>query len=183
MENPVILKSPVFEDHRGSFSPTIIRHSHKSHLYLRKDWVQTNLSINPKEYTFRGLHFQEIYPQSKLIKVVQGSIIDFAIDIRNESFGDFHKWNLKKGDSVYIPKGFAHGFITKEPNTIVEYLVDEDYYPKLERSINWRSVKEVTWEILDLIINEEVIINEKDDTAISLDDYRRTLDFEIKDNK
>jgi dTDP-4-dehydrorhamnose 3,5-epimerase len=182
MENPLELKSPVFEDHRGIFSPSTVRHSHKSHLFLRKDWLQSNLSINTNALTFRGLHLQETFPQSKLIKVVQGSIIDFAVDVRSEDFGKVYKWHLSQGDSVYIPKGFAHGFITKDPNTIVEYLVDEDYYPSLERSINWRSVKEVTYEIIDLIINENVIISEKDDKALSLDDYRRSMESQIKDN-
>ena len=182
MENPLKLKSPVFEDHRGIFSPSTIRHSHKSHLFLRKDWTQTNLSINKEALTFRGLHFQETFPQSKLIKVIQGSIIDFAVDLRSPEFGSVYKWKLEVGDSVYIPKGFAHGFITREPNTIVEYLVDEDYYPSLERSVNWKSVSEVAIEILDLIINEDVIISEKDATAVTLDDYRRTLENKIKDN-
>jgi dTDP-4-dehydrorhamnose 3,5-epimerase len=182
MENPLLLKSPVFEDHRGIFSPSTIKHSHKSHLFLRKDWTQTNLSINKEALTFRGLHFQETYPQSKLIKVIQGSIIDFAVDIRSRDFGKVYKWELGVGDSVYIPKGFAHGFITKEPNTIVEYMIDEDYYHSLERSVNWKSVSEVAVEILDLIINEDVIISEKDDKAVTLDDYRRTLENKIKDN-
>jgi len=182
MENPLVLKSPVFEDHRGIFAPSTIRHSHKSHLFLRKDWTQSNLSINTNALTFRGLHFQETFPQSKLIKVIQGSIIDFAVDIRSNDFGRVYKWNLEAGDSVYIPKGFAHGFITKEPNTIVEYMVDEDYYPSLERSVNWKSVDKVAEEILDLIINENVIISEKDDTAVTLYDYRGTLENKIKDN-
>lgn len=182
MENPLTLKSPVFEDHRGTFAPSTIRHSHKSHLYLRKDWIQSNLSINTNALTFRGLHFQETFPQSKLIKVVQGSIIDFAVDVRSENFGKVYKWDLSAGDSVYIPKGFAHGFITKEPNTIVEYMVDEDYYPSLEKSINWRSVNDVAYDILDLVINENVIISDKDDSAVTLDDYRRTLETKIKDN-
>jgi dTDP-4-dehydrorhamnose 3,5-epimerase len=182
MENPLKLKSPVFEDHRGILSTSKIRHQHKSHLYLRKDWSQSNISVNTNELTFRGLHFQETFPQSKLIKVIQGSVIDFAIDIRSSNFGRVYIWELGIGDSVYIPKGFAHGFITKEPNTIIEYLVDEDYYPSLERSINWRSVDEVAVEILDLIINKNVIISEKDDKAVTLDDYRRTLENKIKDN-
>ena len=171
MEKPFLTKSPVLVDDRGTFSPTPTRFSHKYDLLLRKDWLQTNLSINPKPYTFRGLHYQDPYPQTKLIKVIQGSIIDFVVDIEmNPNFGKTSHFVMSAGDMLYVPKGYAHGFITTEPNTVVQYLVDEDYMPKYEGSISWKTVPEV-FDIMKQF-QHELVISEKDENAKSIDTYR-----------
>ena len=170
-EKPFVIKSPVFYDERGTFTPTPIRFTHKDDLCLRKDWLQTNLSINPKAHTFRGMHYQNPHPQTKLVKVIQGSITDFAVDLHPTTFGEFHIFVLNAGDAVYIPKGFAHGFLTREPDTIVQYMVDEDYRPEYEGSIAWNSIKEIN-NIMCLM--DDIVISEKDSRAKSLTHYRET---------
>jgi dTDP-4-dehydrorhamnose 3,5-epimerase len=170
-EIPFLTKSPVLIDDRGTFSPTLTRFTHKDHLQLRKEWVQTNVSINDKAFTFRGLHYQDPYPQTKLVKVIQGSIIDFAVNLEMEpSFGKTYKFGMEAGDMAYIPRGYCHAFITLEPNTIVQYLVDEDYYPKHEGSISWKSIPDVYEAIKQY--EDQLIISDKDLTAITLDKYK-----------
>lgn len=179
-ENPFRIKSPVFYDDRGTFAPTPIRFTHKDHLLTRKDWIQTNVSINPIIYTFRGLHYQNPFPQTKLLKVIQGSIIDFVVDLRAESFGKFHGFPMQAGEMVYVPAGFAHGFLTTEPDTIVQYMVDEDYRPEFEGSIIWSSVPEVNETLKDL----DILISDKDQNAKTLREYeiskRVSLDEAIR---
>lgn len=170
-EIPFLTKSPVLIDDRGTFSPTLTRFTHKDHLQLRKEWVQTNVSINDKAFTFRGLHYQDPYPQTKLVKVIQGSIIDFAVNIEIEpGFGKTYKFEMEAGDMAYIPRGYCHAFITLEPNTVVQYLVDEDYYPKHEGSISWKSIPEV-YEVIKQY-EDQLIISDKDINAISLEKYK-----------
>lgn len=172
MEKPFLIKSPVLVDDRGIFSPTPTRFNHKHPLQLRCDWIQTNLSINHKPYTFRGLHFQKPYPQSKLVKVINGSIIDFLVDIHSErKYGEVQKFKMEAGDMLYVPKGFAHGFITLEELTVVQYLVDEDYYPQHEGSISWKSVPEV-YEVMKEF-EDQLIISEKDKNAILFENFNK----------
>jgi dTDP-4-dehydrorhamnose 3,5-epimerase len=171
MEKPFLTKSPVLIDDRGTFSPTPTRFSHKYDLLLRKDWLQTNLSVNKKAYTIRGLHYQDPYPQTKLVKVIQGSIIDFAVSLDlNKDIGKTYKFDMIAGDMAYIPVGYCHAFITLEPDTIVQYLVDEDYYPKHEGSISWKSIPEVYESIKQY--EDQLIISDKDVKAITLDKYK-----------
>jgi dTDP-4-dehydrorhamnose 3,5-epimerase len=171
MEKPFLTKSLVLVDDRGTFSPTPTKFSHKFHLLLRKEWVQTNLSINVKPYTFRGLHYQDPYPQTKLIKVIQGTIIDFVVNLElGPEFGKTDKFTMEPGDMLYVPKGYGHGFITMEPNTVVQYMVDEDYYPQYEGSVSWKSVPEVFDAMKQFEC--ELVISEKDVNAKTIDKYR-----------
>jgi dTDP-4-dehydrorhamnose 3,5-epimerase len=163
MEQPYLIENKVFEDNRGVFAPLPLNYDNSDNLELRKNWIQSNVSFNPNQYTLRGLHFQMgDKSQSKLIKVITGGIIDFIIDIRSES-SDYMKlyvYNIKPNDELFVPKGFAHGFITTEPNTIVQYLVDNDYSPESEGSIYWKEVDE-----LRVLIGEyesDMTISEKD---------------------
>jgi dTDP-4-dehydrorhamnose 3,5-epimerase len=163
MEQPYLIENKVFEDNRGVFAPLPLNYDNSDNLELKKSWIQSNVSFNPNQYTLRGLHFQMgDKSQSKLIKVITGGIIDFIIDIRSES-SDYMKlyvYNIKPNDELFVPKGFAHGFITTEPNTIVQYLVDNDYSPESEGSIYWKEVDE-----LRVLIGEyesDMTISEKD---------------------
>lgn len=155
---PQLVRNKAFYDHRGVFVPLSLT----SHL----TWIQSNISVNPNKYTFRGLHFQSSpFEQSKLIKVIDGNIIDFIIDLEceREKYLQVQFFNLNAGDELYVPKGFAHGFLTLKENTIVQYLVDNTYSPDHEGIINWKHFKEVENEIKKFISNEnELIINEKD---------------------
>jgi len=132
IREPQLTKGKAFYDHRGVFVPLSLT----SHL----TWYQSNISVNPKKLTLRGLHFQlPPYAQAKLIKVIDGSVLDFVVDIRKKSpnYMKLHIFEMEPGDELYVPREFAHGFITTKDNTIVQYLVDNVYRPESEGSIVW----------------------------------------------
>jgi len=133
---PELSKQPIFKDNRGSFTP----------IKLSEKWVQSNVSINDDLFVFRGLHLQK-YPksQAKQVMVIQGKIIDFCvcIDKLNPNFGKVFEFIMDVGDSLYVPHGYAHGFLTLQSGTIINYFVDESYSPEHEISINWESVGDV----------------------------------------
>jgi dTDP-4-dehydrorhamnose 3,5-epimerase len=162
MEQGFKIKNNVFVDHRGTFAPLSL-------YSLDKDWIQSNVSFNPKKGTFRGLHFQvgEL-AQAKLIKVITGTIIDFIVDIRIDSphYLKVYEFIVNPGEELYVPRGYAHGFLTTEDNTVVQYLVDNIYSPENEGSIYWKEFPEIVdtiKEYQDGVLNEgELIISEKD---------------------
>lgn len=163
MEFPLLIENRVFEDNRGVFAPLSLNYDKSDNLELKKNWLQSNVSFNPNQYTLRGLHFQMgDKAQSKLIKVITGAVIDFILDIRPESsdYMRLYVYNIKPNGELFVPKGFAHGFFTTEPNTIVQYLVDNYYSPESEGSIFWKEV-----EFLKNLIGEyesDMTISEKD---------------------
>ena len=148
-----------------------------NHPYLIKEWLQSNISVNPKKYTLRGLHYQSGgYAQTKLVKVIVGNIIDFVVDLRKDSedYGKCFVYEVNSGYELFVPKGFAHGFITTEDNTVVQYLVDEKYSQPDEGSILWSSVPDIIEGINKTIQGfnpEEILISDKDKECISLDEY------------
>jgi dTDP-4-dehydrorhamnose 3,5-epimerase len=172
MEKATLIYNPCFTDNRGVFAPLPLVFGEDKIEILRKDWVQSNISYNPNKFTFRGMHLQEgPHAQAKLVKVVNGSIIDFVVDLRPNS-SDYLKvqeFIVTSGSEVYVPRGFAHGFITTEDNTVVQYLVDNQYNKESERSILWSSFP----EIRKLIKKQHVdpIISDKDLNATPIHDY------------
>jgi dTDP-4-dehydrorhamnose 3,5-epimerase len=161
MEYPQLISNPVFVDHRGTFAPLSLES-------YNKDWLQSNISFNPEIYTLRGLHFQVgEKAQCKLIKVITGSIVDFIVDIREDSpeYMKLYHYDMGPGDELLVPRGFAHGFMTTSPNTIVQYLVDNDYSPESEGSIYWKEV-----DGLYGILNSYVLFTELTDDIIVMSD-------------
>ena len=146
MEIPELIKNNVFVDKRGTFAPILLNK-------LNKKWIQSNISLNPNKYTLRGLHYQfGKSAQAKLIKVINGSILDFVIDLRKFSpnYNKIEFFLMKPGDDLFVPFDFAHGFITLEDNTIVQYLVDNDYNPNSERCILWSTIPEIEKKIIEI---------------------------------
>jgi dTDP-4-dehydrorhamnose 3,5-epimerase len=183
-ESPLLIKSPVVVDSRGIFSPTPIKFSHKYPLQIRKEWTQTNISVNLYPYTFRGMHFQDPQPQSKLVKVIDGSIIDFLIDLREGGELRFTEYRMEAGDMLYVPKGFAHGFFTLKPLTVVQYLVDDDYRPEFEEAISWESIPQVVESIkanMDSGFKYNVQLSMKDRNAKTLEEYLKQPKKESND--
>lgn len=163
MEYPQQYNNPVFVDNRGTFAPLSLKYEDSPNQLLNKNWLQSNVSVNPKKYTLRGLHFQiGDKAQAKLIKVIHGSIIDFVVDIRPESpqYLETDIFLMYPNHQLIIPRGYAHGFITTEENTIVQYLVDNDYSPENEGSIYWKEVE----ELKNLFEEHEsyIVISDKD---------------------
>jgi dTDP-4-dehydrorhamnose 3,5-epimerase len=147
-----LLKSPTFKDNRGSYTPIQLD-------VLNIKWSQCSISYNQNKYTFRGMHYQENPPQTKYIKVVKGSIIDFIYDLKTNEV-DYIK--VDENSAVLVDNTKAHGFITLEPETIVAYLVEGEYNPISEHSIVWSTIPEIESEIYKIIGDIELIISEKD---------------------
>lgn len=162
-EVPILTKSSVFHDHRGYFFP------------LRTEgFSQSNLSYNAAKWTFRGMHFQEKpYDQKKFINVIKGKIVDFVIDIREDSpmYATVETYFLDEGDQLLVPNGYAHGFLTLEDETLVQYLVDAPYKPSHEKSIQWDTVTEIEETVMEEIGFDRklIIINDKDKIALDFE--------------
>lgn len=131
---PTLITLDIHEDHRGSFAE-LWRHTPDN---IEFNPIQSNLSRNTSKGTFRGLHFQTFFPQKKLIQVISGRIVDFVVDVRPKSatFGKYALFWLHPGNALLVPGGFAHGFLTLEDNTVVNYLVDGYRFPEHERIVN-----------------------------------------------
>ena len=130
-----------FGDQRGWFSE-IYKRDAFADAGISVDFVQDNESFSAPSGTLRGLHYQLApHPQGKLVRVVRGSILDVAVDIRRDSptFGRHVAVTLSAdtGNQLYVPVGFAHGFVTLEPDVQVTYKVTDRYAPETERSIRW----------------------------------------------
>lgn len=134
-----IIKTTQFKDQRGLFTESF---NQKIFKFLKvKLFVQDNISYSKKIYTFRGLHFQnKPYQQAKLIRVDQGAILDFILDLRSNSKTYLQMITIKLDDQnhkqIFIPKGLAHGFLTLKPNTKVFYKVDEYYSKQHDKGFN-----------------------------------------------
>lgn len=137
----LLVKTRWFADARGAFSETYNRRNWIA-AGIAEDFLQDNHAVSAETGTVRGLHFQRApNAQSKLIRVVQGAIIDVAVDIRVGSpwYGQAVAVELsaENRQQLYVPKGFAHGYCTLQPHTEVVYKVDAYYAPDCEGGILW----------------------------------------------
>jgi dTDP-4-dehydrorhamnose 3,5-epimerase len=157
----IILESQVYRDDRGYFQETYRRNALIA-AGIDLDWKQDNLSVSARNVV-RGLHYQLVQPQAKLIRVVHGAVLDVIVDIRRSSptFGQHIAVELKAGDgrAVLIPAGFAHGFAALEADTAFLYKVNENYYPQGDRTILWNDPElAISWPIAE----KDAIVSEKD---------------------
>lgn len=136
-----IIKPKVFGDHRGWFMETY-NNAVLKEAGIEISFVQDNQSFSAAKGTLRGLHFQlKPKAQTKLIRCTNGAIFDVAVDIRKGS-PTYGKWvgielSAYNKKQLFIPKGFAHGFITLTDQAEVQYKVDELYDPEYDRGIIW----------------------------------------------
>ncbi|MDR6552215.1 dTDP-4-dehydrorhamnose 3,5-epimerase [Paenibacillus qinlingensis] len=137
----VIVEPEVHSDHRGFFMESY--HARKlAEQGISIDFVQDNHSLSEEIGVLRGLHYQlNPHAQTKLVRVISGSIYDVAVDIRPSSptFGQWVGVTLSASNKrqLLVPQGFAHGFCTLEPKTQVLYKVDAYYSPQHDRGILW----------------------------------------------
>ncbi|GAB5378351.1 MAG: dTDP-4-dehydrorhamnose 3,5-epimerase [Acuticoccus sp.] len=137
----LLIKPRRFGDDRGWFEETW-NQKRLSDEGLEADFVQDNQSLSRTVGTIRGLHFQAPpFAQAKLVRVAQGSVLDVAVDIRKSS-PTYGKWvsaelSAENGAQLFVPRGFAHAFVTREPDTVVCYKVDGFYDKASEGGIRF----------------------------------------------
>jgi len=141
LDGPLLLSVRAFRDARGCFVETYSRRDFAA-LGITEEFVQDNQSLSVAVGTVRGLHFQvPPVPQAKLLRVVRGRVLDVAVDLRagSPTFGRHVAAELsaENGLMLYIPVGFAHGFVTREPDTEVAYKVSGAYAPACDRGLAW----------------------------------------------
>jgi len=147
-------------DDRGFFARFFCKIEFRNN-NLNSDIVQINNSLSKSKATLRGMHYQ-LAPKAedKIIRCVKGSLYDVILDLRADS-ATFGKWyglelTAENRKMLYVPKGFAHGFITLEDYTEALYLVTEYYSPETERGIRWNDPKfSINWPITPLIISDK----------------------------
>ena len=158
-----IIRPKKFGDHRGFFSETYNKKI-LAEYGIDLDFVQDNHSLSVEKGVIRGLHYQTPpYAQDKLVRVIRGSILDVAVDIRKDSptYGKHIKAIISANDwnQILVPIGFAHGFCTLEPDTEVIYKVTNYYSPENDAGIYWNDEElGIEWPIPE----EHAILSDKD---------------------
>lgn len=171
-----IIEPDKFGDERGYFSPYFIKQNFEELGF--NNVAQLNRSSSSKG-VLRGLHFQKNPKcQAKIVEVIKGSAIDVVVDIRKDSptYGKHIVVKLTDTNNrqLYVPRGFAHGFISLEDNTVFQYIVDNDYAPKKEGGILWNdSDLGIDWEkIFKENGIDKPILSEKDQVHPKLKDCK-----------
>ena len=153
----LIIKSKQFYDNRGYFRE-LIRETK-----IKQKFVFNVISLSKKN-VIRGLHYQGLKPQGKLVSVVKGKILDVAVDLRKKSktYGKHYKIILsdKNQTSLFIPAGFAHGFASLDKENIVVYSCTNYRHQKSEDGILWNDKQlKINWPIKNPIISKKDLIN------------------------
>jgi dTDP-4-dehydrorhamnose 3,5-epimerase len=135
-----VIQPKIFEDPRGYFFESYNRSVFEQH-HIQAEFVQDNQSLSQKN-VLRGLHFQNPpFAQGKLVRVIKGGVLDVAVDVRKNSptYGKYYaiELNEKNKTMLWIPPGFAHGFLTLEDDTIFSYKCTNLYNKASEDSIIW----------------------------------------------
>lgn len=182
LEDCYILEPRVFGDNRGYFSPYFLAEYAEELGFERV--TQTNRSLSSKG-VLRGLHFQQDpYAQAKIVEVLSGAAVDVVVDIRegSPSYGKSTAVLLTpyqagvegSGRQLFVPRGFAHGFVSLKDNTLFQYLIDNQYKVEAEAGILWNDESlDVDWEKIfkehDLT-EADIQLSEKDSVRLALKD-------------
>lgn len=171
IEGLVIIEPKVFGDSRGYFMETFQKNTFNSSV-TETEFIQDNESKSSKG-VLRGLHFQlPPYQQAKLVRVIEGEVLDVAVDLRKDSktYGK-HYSILLSGENkkqFFVPRGFAHGFVVLSETAIFSYKVDNLYAPTHDSGILWNDeTLNIDWNI-DI---ELVQLSEKDKNLSSFKDF------------
>jgi dTDP-4-dehydrorhamnose 3,5-epimerase len=173
LEGAYLIQFDKKVDDRGFFS-RIFCVKEFSELNLETDIAQVNVSFNHDKGTLRGMHYQlEPSAEAKIVRCIRGSIFDVIIDMRPGS-KTFKKWygeilSEANRKMLYVPKGFAHGFLTLEDNTEIVYLITEFYDPKQQRGLMWNDPEfNIQWPFQPKIISDQDKMHPKFDPAYHL---------------
>ena len=152
----------VHRDTRGYFMESFNQKEIGTHINIR-NFVQDNETYSVFG-VLRGLHFQNPpHSQSKLMRVIEGEVFDVVVDLRSDSptYGKHValKINGKQKQMLYVPRGFAHGFLVLSENAVISYKVDAYYHPESERTLDW---KDKTLNIKWPLSESEIFLSEKD---------------------
>ena len=164
IEGLVVITPHVFTDARGYFLESYNKKKLES--ILDVEFVQDNESASQKG-VLRGLHFQNPpYAQGKLVRVIKGRVLDVVVDLRkgSETYGKHYKHVLsgEHKEQLYIPEGFAHGFLVLEDDTIFSYKCTGYYNKDSEASLLWcDETLDINWQIEHPIISEKDVIGMK----------------------
>ena len=178
MIKPILIKGiRKFNDHRGYFYESYKKSLFDKEYNIKEDFVQDNHSFSCKN-TIRGLHYQWDMPMGKLVRVSNGSIKDVVVDIRfnSEKYGTVYEYMLssENGHQLYVPPGFAHGFICLSETASVLYKCTSEYNSDGESGINpFDSSLDIDWGIK----KEECIVSSKDLNALSFLEYKKNPKF------
>lgn len=167
IEDVLILTPQRHGDARGFFSESWNR-KRLQEAGIDVDFVQDNHSLSEQENTLRGLHFQTPpHAQAKLVRCGRGRFLDVAVDIRKGSptYGQHVSVELsfENGKQLFVPAGFAHGFVTRVPETEIIYKCSDYYAPECDRAIHWGSCG------IDWGLTGAPILSEKDSAAPRLE--------------
>lgn len=173
IQGPKLIRPKIFGDERGHFLE-LYQEARYEEIGVPTRWLQDNLSLS-QPGVLRGLHFQHPKSQGKLVTVFRGAVKDVIVDIRPDSptFGHHLDFTLE-GESktqLWVPPGFAHGFVTLEPDTLFHYKVAGNFWaPDCEHTLAFddRSVG-IAWPDLDFIVSE------KDQKGMTLDEVRQLV--------
>lgn len=175
IEDLVIFQPNVFTDNRGSFFE-----SYNRKVFLESgidcEFVQDNQSKSSYG-TLRGLHFQTgKSAQAKLVRALSGKILDVAVDLRvhSKTFGEYFSIELsvENGSQLFIPRGFAHGFVVLSPEAIFAYKCDNYYSPQDEDGIMYNDPSlKINWKLP----SSELIFSDKDTKLRSFEDFKGRL--------
>ena len=173
IEGLVIIKPKVFGDERGYFLESFNLDWFRENIQKDISFVQDNESKSSKG-VLRGLHFQKPpFEQAKLVRVIEGSVIDVAVDLRKDSttYGKSFAIELTAENKLqlFVPRGFAHGFFVNSETAIFSYKVDNNYAPKFEDGIIWNDKDlNIDWQIM----NETILLSEKDKTLQQFSQFK-----------
>lgn len=163
----LLLEQTLHSDERGWFVE--LWHSQRAaQPGIPSTFMQDN-AVYSRRAVLRGLHFQQPYPQGKLVTALHGEIFDVAVDVRAES-ATFGRWTasaLKAGRALYIPPGFAHGYQVLSEEALVIYKCTEHYHPQSEHILAWNDPElAIPWPI------QEPRLSEKDRRGKRLAEFR-----------
>tara|TARA_S200000501_G_C20766284_1_gene718450 strand:- start:435 stop:983 length:549 start_codon:yes stop_codon:yes gene_type:complete len=162
----LLKKREVFDSEIGYFTNTYTPKIKKG------SFVQDSISFIRKKATVKGLHFQKApFAQAKIVTVLAGEIVDYFVDLRpsSKTYLDYGKIIISQENKrvLFIPRGFAHGYITTKANTMISYKVDNEYSPDHERTINWQDkVLDINWPKYN-----QYFLSKKDKLAKNLKDH------------
>ncbi|MBF0199523.1 MAG: dTDP-4-dehydrorhamnose 3,5-epimerase [Planctomycetes bacterium] len=167
LEGVLLLDPPCFGDSRGFFMELWNEETYKE-LGFTHSFLQDNLSRSAKG-VLRGLHYQNPHAQGKLVSVLEGEVYDVALDIRRGSptFGKWEAYYLsdQNKSQLYVPPGFAHGFVVVSDSALFTYKCTDLYHPECEKTILWSDPDlNIPWPV------DTPLLSKKDKEGIALKD-------------